>query len=93
MAGQTSIENGKKGGRPKGSKATHTLDIIEAKKYVTERIIRELKPLIDVQLKKAKQGDFRAFEELMKRGIGRVREDIDVSALPPLNITIKKYED
>jgi len=52
--GAHSRENGKKGGRPKGSKTKTTLDKEAAREYVRQRVTTELGPLIDAQLQNAK---------------------------------------
>ncbi len=39
-----------KGGRPKGSKASHTLDAIEMRKRLIQRVSEKLDPMIDAHL-------------------------------------------
>ena len=56
MAGraETARENGKKGGRPKGSKSQNTLAKEAAREHVRQRITAELDPIIDAALQRAK---------------------------------------
>lgn len=43
-----------KGGRPKGSKTTHTVKTEQARAYVIERITKELDPILTAQIEAAK---------------------------------------
>ena len=47
-------ENGKKGGRPLGSKGQHTLEKEAAREHVRKRITSELDPILDAALSRAK---------------------------------------
>jgi len=47
-------ENGKKGGRPKGSKSQNTLAKEAARERLRQRVFAELDPLIDAQIEQAK---------------------------------------
>lgn len=51
-------ENGKKGGRPKGSKASHTLEAQEKKKRIIQRVNEATDVLIDAQLSLARGTSF-----------------------------------
>ena len=53
MPGQSARENGKKGGRPKGSKSTATLTKEAIRAHVQSRVAAQLDPLIDAQLANA----------------------------------------
>lgn len=64
--------NNHRGGRPKGSVSTHTLQTQEAKKYIIEKVIAELDPILDAQIRKAKKGSTFAFKELFERAFGKV---------------------
>lgn len=50
MPGESARQNGKKGGRPKGSKTKATLDKEAAREFVRQRVIANLAPMIDAQL-------------------------------------------
>lgn len=54
MAGNISRLNGKRGGRPKGSKSAETLSKEDAREQVRQRIMRDMAPLIAAQLANAK---------------------------------------
>lgn len=49
MAGKISVENGKKGGRPKGKKNKKTLEQKEALTQFQERVRKSIDPLFDAQ--------------------------------------------
>lgn len=54
MAGNASRQNGKKGGRPKGSRSTETLDKMAAREFVRQRVTAALEALLDAQIANAK---------------------------------------
>jgi hypothetical protein len=76
MGGITSIENGKKGGRPKGSKSPVTLKVEQAKQALIDAYIKNIKPINEALLKKAKEGDLQAIRELHDRVYGKVPQAI-----------------
>ena len=51
--GQASRENGKKGGRPKGSLGPEQLDKIAARELVRKRVTERLDALLDAQIDNA----------------------------------------
>jgi hypothetical protein len=53
MGGRASQENGRKGGRPKGSKSKGTLAKEAARELVRQKITEKLEPLIDAQVAQA----------------------------------------
>jgi len=55
MAGNAKIarENGKKGGRPVGSRSKHTLDKELAREHVRQMVIARLGPLVEAQIANA----------------------------------------
>ena len=65
-------------GRPKGSKAPHTLEIAAAKEHMVKKIIEELDEMLLPQIEKAKQGDSVAFKNLLNRAFGRPKESVVV---------------
>jgi hypothetical protein len=71
MAKLRQFENGKKGGRPKGSKASHTLQAETGRAFVVATIAKNLGPLIEAMVERATNGDVRAFDALMDWGWGR----------------------
>ncbi len=64
-------------GRPKGSKAPHTLEIAKAKEYLIQEVVREIEAILRPQIEKAKQGDSSAFQRLLDRTFGRPKEVVD----------------
>lgn len=78
MAGAASIANGKKGGRPVGSKASHTIETEAAKKKIVEMVNQNIEEITAPQIAKAKKGDTRAYEALMDRAHGRPSQQVEV---------------
>ena len=76
MPGITSAENGKKGGRPRGSKAGHTLQTETAKKALIQAYIDNIQPINQALVNKAKKGDIQAIRELHDRVYGRAPQAI-----------------
>lgn len=66
---------GLKGGRPL---APHTLDVIEARKYLIARVIADIEPLYKVLRDKALAGDIVALKELLDRSFGKSVQSIAV---------------
>jgi hypothetical protein len=54
MAADASRENGKKGGRPKGSKSKSTLAKEEAREYYRQRLMGEIDDIADAHLSRCK---------------------------------------
>lgn len=77
MAGTTSIENGKKGGRPKGFAA---IEAERAREYIVKRLKKELKPIVDKALLQAKAGDKFAREWLADRAWHKVPQAVDITS-------------
>lgn len=73
MAGATSIENGKKGGRPK---AAHTILAEKAKQELIQAYMAHIKPINAALVKKATEGDIQAIKELHDRVYGRAAQPI-----------------
>lgn len=53
MPGAASRENGKKGGRPKGSLSQSTLDKLAAREFTRQRITARLERMLDAQITNA----------------------------------------
>lgn len=85
MAGIASIENGKKGGRPLGSKAAHTMEAEEAKKHLIQAYIQNIEPINRALIKKAKTGDLAAIREIHDRVYGKAPQALEVKG----DITLK----
>ena len=67
-------------GKPKGYKAPHTIATQEARKYVVERIVAELEPIMDKHIELAKSGDATSLKYLTDQLIGKAKETIDVES-------------
>jgi len=68
---EQAIIDGKKGGRPKGSKATHTILAEKAKANLIAMYIANVKPLDQALIDKALLGDIMAQKELRDRVFGK----------------------
>lgn len=86
MAGnkETALQNlekrKSKGGRPKGSKATHTLEAEESRKILIAKALSRIGPIADALIEKATKGDIQATRELFDRIWGRAAQAIDVTS-------------
>lgn len=87
MAGKASIENGRKGGRPKGAKATHTLEAQKAKEELIRMYIENIRPINEALINKAKEGDMQAIKELHDRVWGKSVQPIEGDIKGELLIT------
>lgn len=73
----TSAANGKKGGRPKGFSA---IQAEKTREYVARQIKKYEKPLIKAMIDEViDKHNVQAFKELMDRGLGKVKEHVDVT--------------
>lgn len=63
-------------GRPKGFAA---LAAERTRAKVAEMVELEIVPMTEAQIEKAKKGDTQAFKELMDRGFGKVKEQMDIT--------------
>ena len=76
MPGDISRENGKKGGRPKGS---HTIQAEKAKAELIKTYIANIQPINEALINKAKEGDIQAIKELHDRVYGRSINPVELS--------------
>jgi hypothetical protein len=79
MAGIASKENGKKGGRPKGTKTTVTIAREKAREYLARRVEEEIQPIANKLIEKASTGDVPAIKELFDRAWGKPAQALEVS--------------
>ena len=79
-------ENGKKGGRPKGSKSASTIKAEEAKKVLIQAYLDNITPINEALIKKAKGGDIYAIRELHERVYGKVTQPIGGDKDNPIRI-------
>ena len=64
-------ENGKKGGRPKGSKGTHTLVAEKAREFLINEIAKDMGPIVQAQ-KEATQATQTAVNEARSKNSSTV---------------------
>ena len=76
MAGQTSRDNGKRGGRPKEHR---TIEKEKAREYLIMRLSQELEPIVTALIEKAKGSDVAAIKELFDRAWGKAPQAIDMT--------------
>jgi hypothetical protein len=62
-------------GRKKGFAAK---DAEQARRYLAERVLIEIEPLVDVLIDKAKAGDLRALQVLMDRAWGKPQQELNI---------------
>ncbi len=79
LGGVQSIENLKKnvGGRPKGSKAPHTLQAEKYKAILIAEIEKNALPLAKVLIEKGLSGDVPALKEIHDRAWGRPPQSLE----------------
>ena len=75
MAGKASIENGKKGGRPKGYAA---LEAERQRELIAVKLSTQFEPIINKAIEQAIEGNKDAREWLVERAYGKVKEVHDV---------------
>lgn len=85
-----------KGGRPKGSIATHTLKAQTAKAKLIELVEAEIVPIVMALIEKANKGDSFAARELFDRAWGKSHQatDLTVKGKPTIiieSVIAQKY--
>lgn len=71
--------NNHRGGRPKGSLATHTLQTQEAKKALIAMYVENQKDIDQALIDKAKDGDVPAIREVYDRVYGSSKESMEIA--------------
>ena len=66
-------------GRPKGSKAPHTIQTSALRGYIIARFMKERKPIIDALMDKGRKGDVQALKEILDRVLGKSIQPIEVN--------------
>jgi len=69
--------NGRKGGRPKGSKAAHTLKAEQGKALLIQMYLEQVRPINQALIDKALTGDIQAIRELHERVYGKSVQPIE----------------
>lgn len=91
---------GKNGGKRIGAgrkKASHTIAAEEAKKVLIAAVVKEMKPLVEALLAKAKGGDVHALKEVFDRTWGKsvqqiIPTDPEGNAIPILSVNVVPIE-
>ena len=77
MAGIQSIQNGKRGGRPKGRVAKSTLEANAIKTLYVDQAKLHALPILGALVKKAKKGDVMAIKEFNDRVFGKANQPFE----------------
>jgi hypothetical protein len=80
MAGQASIENGKKGGRPKGSLNQATIEKREAEKQFIDRVVKSVDKLFNAQMSLAEGCSYLYRIEETGEGKNKVKKHVLVTS-------------
>lgn len=67
-------------GKPKGYKASHTLEAELYRKELIKQIVENKKPLARALVKKGLKGDVPALKEINERALGKVRDMVDITS-------------
>jgi hypothetical protein len=71
--------NGRKGGRPKGSLSSKTIEQKMAIDILREKVQANIKPLVDSLIERGLDKDTAAVKELFDRAWGRSPQSLDIS--------------
>lgn len=86
----TSANNGKLGGRPV---ATKTLVTQQMREELITAVRAKFKDIYEPQIKKATEGDFNAYRDLMDRVGLKAQENLEGNIFVPIQIVIKQSGD
>jgi hypothetical protein len=80
MSGTPEIarQNLKKGGRPKGSFASHTILAAKGKELLIKAYYENIQPINEALITKARAGDIQAIKELHDRVHGKAPQDMNI---------------
>ena len=78
--------NGLKGGRPKGTKGSNTLQAEQGKKLLIQAYLDNIKPINEALVEKAKTGDIQAIKELHDRVYGKSPQPMDLKGEVEMSI-------
>lgn len=81
-----------KGGRPKGSLATHTLQAQVARQELVEMYKASSKSINSVLVSMALEGDIQAIKELHDRVFGKAPQSVDMTVSDKLEIADDQFE-
>ena len=82
-------ENGKKGGRPKGSKGFKTIAIEKARKFYLQQVAKHLPPIVQAHIEAAYDPDSK--EEriyALNQMIGKPKETVEMTTEVRLKIDV-----
>lgn len=80
-----------KGGRPKGSKAAHTITAEAGKALLIKMYLENIVPINEALLKKAREGDMQAIKELHDRVYNKAAQPLTGGGGGPVQFEIIKY--
>lgn len=78
--------------RPTGTKNAETLVRMEVRKFVIDGISKEIGPILNALVKKAKEGDVPAIKEALERGMGKEANSVFVTPEDPLTAVLKDIQ-
>lgn len=84
---EQAIINGRKGGRPKGSKSATTLRVEEARQQLIKAYMDNIVPINEALVKKASEGDLQAIKELHDRVYGKSLQPTDINVKGDLKLS------
>jgi hypothetical protein len=79
-------------GRPRGSKAGHTLEAQALRQYIITQFIKNKEPIVQALIERAKNGDIPAIKELFERAMGKVTEKLEVTERVTLAQLVHRLE-
>lgn len=90
--------NGMKGGRPKGSKAAHTLQAEQGKALLVQMYLENVRPINQALIDKAKNGDIAAIKELHDRVYNKAAQpltggDGGAILISGVDVIVRKQQD
>lgn len=79
-------------GRPKGSRAPHTLEAQALRQYIISEFIKNKEPIVQALIERAKGGDIPAIKELFERAMGKVSDKLELTERVTLAQLVHRLE-
>lgn len=86
------------GARPGAGRkiSNHTIEAAAARAFIIHEVVKNIGPLMEALIEKAKGGDIIAIKEAFERAFGKSKQQIDMTSgdkpIPLLNIVLQKNE-